>query len=45
MAPKKEILKKRTEPICDSEIAHLILRLEPMDVKRFISFQDRFGSQ
>ena len=28
-----------------SEIADLILRLEPTDVKRFNAFQDRFGSQ
>ena len=45
MAPEKEIQKKWTEPILDSEIADLILRLEPTDVKRFNAFQDRFGSQ
>ena len=37
--------KNWTEPIFDSEIADLILRLEPTDVKRFKAFQDRFGSQ
>ena len=37
--------KKRTEPIFDSEIADLILRLEPTDVKRFNANADRFGSQ
>ena len=37
--------KNWTEPIFDSEIADLILRLEPMDVKRFNAFQERFGSQ
>ena len=43
-APKNETIKKWTEPIFDSEIADLILRLEPTDVKRFHAFQDRFGS-
>ena len=38
MAPEKEIQKKWTEPILDSEIADLILRLEPTDVKRFNAF-------
>ena len=41
---EKEIQKNWTEPIFDSEIADLILRLEPTDVKRFNAFQDRFGS-
>ena len=45
MAPENEIQKIWTEPIFDSEIAGLILRLEPTDVKRFNAFQDRFGSQ
>ena len=45
MAPENEIQKNWTEPIFDSEIADLILRLEPTDVKRFNAFQDRFGSQ
>ena len=45
MAPEKEFQKNWTEPIFDSEIADLILRLEPKDVKRFNAFQDRFGSQ
>ena len=45
MAPENEIQKNYTEPIFDSEIAELILRLEPTDVKRFNAFQDRFGSQ
>ena len=45
MAPENEIQKNWTESIFDSEIADLILRLEPTDVKRFNAFQDRFGSQ
>ena len=45
MAPKNEIQKNWTEPIFDREIADLISRLEPTDVKRFNAFQDRFGSQ
>ena len=45
MAPENEIQKNWTEPIFDSEFADLILRLEPTDVKRFNTFQDRFGSQ
>ena len=45
LAPENEIQKNWTEPIFDSEIADLILRLEPTDVKRFNAFQDRFGSQ
>ena len=45
MAPKNEIQKNWTEPIFDSEIADLNLRLEPTDVKRFNAFQDRFNSQ
>ena len=45
MAPENEIEKNWTEPIFDSEIVDLILRLEPTDVKRFNAFQDRFGSQ
>ena len=45
LAPENEIQKNWTEPIFDSEIAELILRLEPTDVKRFNAFQDRFGSQ
>ena len=40
-----EIQRNWTEPIFDSEIADLILRLEPTDVERFNAFQDRFGSQ
>ena len=44
MAPEIEIQKKWTEPIFDSKIADLILRLEPTDVQRFNAFQDRFGS-
>ena len=44
-APENEIQKNWTEPIFDSKIADLILRLEPMDVKRFNAFQDRFGYQ
>ena len=35
MAPENEIQKNWTEPIFDSEIADLFLRLEPTDVKRF----------
>ena len=34
MALENEIQKNRTEPIFDSEIADLILRLEPTDVKK-----------
>ena len=45
MAPENKIQKNWTEPIFDSEIADLILRLEPTDIKRFNAFQDRFGSQ
>ena len=45
MAPENEIQKNWTEPIFDGEIADLMLRLEPTDVKRFKAFQDRFGSQ
>ena len=45
MAPENEIQKNWTEPIFDSEIADLILRLEPTDVKRFNAFQGRIGSQ
>ena len=45
MAPENGIQKNWTEPIFDSEIADLILRLEPTDVKRLNAFQDRFGSQ
>ena len=45
MAPENEIQKNWTEPIFDSEIADLILRLEPTDIKTFNAFQDRFGSQ
>ena len=45
MDPENEIQKKWTEPIFDTEIADLILRLEPTDLKRFNAFQDRFGSQ
>ena len=45
MAPQNEIQKNWTEPIFDSEIAGLILRLEPTDVKKFNAFQDRFSSQ
>ena len=41
MAPGNEIQKNWTEPIFDCEIANLILRLEPTDVKRFNAFQDR----
>ena len=33
MSPENEIQKNWTEPIFDSEIADLILRLEPTDVK------------
>ena len=33
MAPENETQKNWTEPIFDSEIADLILRLEPTDVK------------
>ena len=44
IALENEIQKNWTEPIFDSEIADLILRLEPTDVKRFNGFQDRFGS-
>ena len=33
MAPENEILKKIGQPICDSEVADLILRLKPTDVK------------
>ena len=44
MAPENEIQKNWTEPIFDSEIAELILRLEPTDVKRFNAVQDKFGS-
>ena len=42
---KKKSKKNWTEPIFDSEIADLILRLEPTDVKRFNAFLDRFDSQ
>ena len=40
MAPENEIQKNWKEPIFDSDIADLILRLEPSDVKRFNAFQD-----
>ena len=43
--PENEIQKNWREPIFDSEIADLILRLEPTDVKRFNEFQNRFRSQ
>ena len=42
---KMKSKKNWTEPIFDSDIADLIFRLEPTDVKRFNTFQDRFGSQ
>ena len=42
---KMKSKKNRTEPIFDGEIADLILRLEPTDVRRFNAFQDRFGYQ
>ena len=45
MAPENEIQKNWTEPNFDSEIADMILRVEPTDVKRFNAFQNRFGSQ
>ena len=45
MAQANENQKNWTEPIFDSKIADLILRLEPTDVKRFNAFQDRFGYQ
>ena len=47
----KRLRKKKSkkldgvEPIFDSKIVDLILRLEPTDVKIFNTFQDRFGSQ
>ena len=44
MAPENETQKKWTELIFDSEIANVILRLEPTNVKRFNTFEDRFGS-
>ena len=44
MAPENEIQTNWTEPIFDSEIADLILRLEPTDVKILDTFQYRFGS-
>ena len=45
MVPENAIQKNWTEPVFDSEIADLILRLEPTNVKRFNAFQNRFGSQ
>ena len=45
MAPENEIQKNWTEPIFDTEVADLILQLEPKDVKRFNAFQDRSSSQ
>ena len=45
MTPENEVQKNWSELIFDREIADLILRLEPTDVKRFNAFQDRFGSQ
>ena len=45
MAPENEIRKNWTEPIFDSEIADLILRLQPTNVKKINAFQDKFGSQ
>ena len=45
MAPKNEIQKNWTEPIFNSEIADLILRLEQTGVKKLNVFQDRFGFQ
>ena len=45
IAPENETQKNWKEPIFDSEIAGLILRLEPTDVKRFSGFQDRVCSQ
>ena len=45
MAPENEMKINGTEPIFDSKIADLSLRLEPTDVKRFNAFQNRFGSQ
>ena len=44
-APENEIQKNWTESTFDSEIADLILRFEPTDVKKFNAFQNRFGSQ
>ena len=45
MAPENEIQKNWTLTIFDSEIADLILLLEPTDVTIFNAFQDRFSSQ
>ena len=45
MAPENEIKKNGAEQIFDSDIADLILRLEPTDVRSYNAFQDRFGSQ
>ena len=45
MAPENEIQQSWTDPIFDSEIADLILRLKPTDVKRFHLFRDTFDSQ
>ena len=42
---KTKSKKSWNDPVFDSEIADLILRLEPTDVKRFNAFPDRFGSQ
>ena len=39
MAPENKIQKNRKELIFDSQIAGLILRLEPTDVKKLNSFQ------
>ena len=44
MAPENEIQKNWTEPIFDSEIADLILRLKPTDDKGFNAFRDKFDS-
>ena len=46
MAPEKNPKKlDGAEPSFDSKIADLILRLEPTGLKRFNTFQARFGSQ
>ena len=45
MGSENEFQKNSTEPIFDSEVIDLILRLEPTDLKRFNAFQDIFSSQ
>ena len=42
---KKKIKKNWAEPIIDRKISQIILKLEPIYVKRFNAYQDKLGSQ